>query len=361
MAAEIGKIILGMGILLVVLGIFPILSGTLLSVHIHRENSDTLLFSYFMGLTEMIALMQLISVPMTLGKVSFSVLFRSYTIILIVLVLSAVMLRKNDIKKMFQNAVDTIRLADSKWLVIVALIFIPIVVLAFYTPHIYGDDTTYITMVNDILSSDTLYLTDTLTGEPVSWVLSKYSLSSYWTWIAYLAKVSGIHPLILCKTILPFFFIPMSYAVYGLLAAHLFYNNERRMLIFMGVLSLVQIFGGFSGYTTTFRLYTWVWQSKAFLAIVVLPFLFYYCNLVFEKRTRGYELFVLCLLIVAASSTTLTGTGLAVAMVLLHSCIYAVKTKQPLKVIGAAAACSPALFYMLIYLKYDQFLQFIHF
>lgn len=361
MVIEIGKNILGIIILLLVLGIFPILLGTLLSVHIRRDNSNTITFSYFMGLTEMIAFMQLISVPMTLGKVSFSVLYRSYTFVMLCMLILAVVLRRKYIWKMVQRAAGRIRVADSKWWIVIVFIFIPIIILAFYTPHIYGDDTTYITMVNDILSSDTLYLIDTHTGEPVSWILSKYSLSSYWTWIAYLAEISGLHPLILCKTVLLFFFIPMSYAVYGLLAAHLFCNSERRMLIFMGLLNLVQLFGGFSGYTTSFRLLTWVWQSKAFLAIIVLPFLFYYCNLVFEKKTTLYEFFVLCLLIVATSSTTLTGTGLAVAMVILLALIYAVKEHQLIKIAGAGIACSPALIYMLIYLKYDDFLRLIHF
>ena len=202
MVIEIGKNILGIIILLLVLGIFPILLGTLLSVHIRRDNSNTITFSYFMGLTEMIAFMQLISVPMTLGKVSFSVLYRSYTFVMLCMLVLAVVLRRKYIWKMVQRTAGRIRVADSKWWIVIVFIFIPIIILAFYTPHIYGDDTTYITMVNDILSSDTLYLIDTHTGEPVSWILSKYSLSSYWTWIAYLAEISGLHPLILCKTVL---------------------------------------------------------------------------------------------------------------------------------------------------------------
>ena len=359
--SEIGKMVLGIGILAVVLGIFPIVTGTLITKHINRENAGTVTFSYFMGLTVQIAVMQLLSVPMTLKKMSFSLLYKSYSIILILLVISAILLRRKYIAKMLQAAVLRIRYADRKWWIVIGMIFLPMVILAFLTPHIYGDDTTYITMVNDIVSSDTLYLVDVNTGESVAWILPKYSLSSYWTWIAYLAKVSGIHPLILCKTILIFIFIPMSYAVYGLLAGYLFYNSERRMLLFMGLLNVVQLFGGFSGYTTSFRLYTWVWQSKAFLAIIVLPLLFYYCNAVFEKKTRLYEFFVLLLLIIATSSTTLTGTGLAVGMVMVLAFIYAVKNREFLKIVWAGIACSPALVYMLLYLKYDQFLRFINF
>ena len=358
---EIGKMITGIGILTVVLGIFPILTGTLITPYIKRENAKTLTFSYFMGLIAEIALMQLISVSMTLGKMPFSLLYKSYSVLIVLLVIAAVLLRRRYICEIVKEAWMRIRYADWKWWIVIVLIFIPIIVLAFYTPHIYGDDTTYITMVNDILSSDTLYLIDVNTGESVAWILSKYSLSSYWTWIAYLSKVCGIHPLILCKTILMFVFIPMSYAVYGLFAGYLFYNNERRMIVFLGLLNLIQIFGGFSGYTTTYRVYTWVWQSKAFLAIIVLPFLFYYCNMIFERKTTLYELVILFVLIIATSSTTLTGTGLAVAMVLVLALIYAVKNRHFKLLIGAFLSCSPAFVFMLLYLEYDWFLKFINF
>jgi hypothetical protein len=153
----------------------------------------------------------------------------------------------------------------------------------------------------------------------------------------------------------------MAYAVQGLLGSFLFRNQERKMIVYMLFVVLVSIFGGFSNYTVTYRLYTWVWQSKAFLAIIVLPFLFYYCNCIFEYEISWRENVLLLTLILATCSTTLTGTGLAVGMVLVLALIYAVKNKNIKNMIFPVLACFPAYVLMAIYLRYDQFLGWIHF
>ena len=358
---EIWEIILGILITFVILGILPVLLGTLIGPYLHRENAGTLTFTYFLGLMLMLALMQIISVPMTLTKMPFSRLFYLYSAVLFLLGLFAVIIRRRYLGEVWLNAKERISHADKKWAWVILFLIVTVGLLSITTPHIYGDDKTYIAMINDIISSNTLYLTDVETGEAANWILAKYSLSSYWTFLAWIAKATGLHPLILCKTVLVFFFFAMSYAVMGLLASYLFYNSERRMMLFFAFLNLINLFGGFSGYTTSFRLLTWIWQSKAFLAIIVLPFLFYYCNLVFEKKTTVFELFLLFLFIFATCSTTLTGTGLAVGMVLVLALIWAVKQKRPGVFLGAGVACSPAFFFMIAYLKYDAFLNLIHF
>lgn len=350
---EAGRLILGIIILLVVLGIVPVLLGILVTPRIHRENADSVTFNYIVGIMLMLCIMQIFSVPMTLAKQSFSRLVLGYSAVLAVLALCALFLRRKALQQSFRTAAERIRGAGKLWIAAVVLIYVPIIILTFYTTFIYGDDKTYLTMVNDIVSSDTLYLVDTITGEMQSWVSAKYALSSYWTFLAYLAKVTGIHPLILCKTVLLYFIIPMYYAVQGLFASWLFRNDKRKMAVYMLFVNLVSVFGGFSNYTITYRLLTWVWQSKAFLALIVMPFLFYFANLMFEKRTKVAEYLLLAVTIVAACSTTLTGAGLAVAMVAALAFLYAVKRKRFGILVGTGLACSPALLLVVVYLKYD--------
>ena len=346
-------LILGIIILLLILGVVPVVLGILVTPWIHRENADSVTFNYIVGILIMLCLMQLFSVPMTLAKVHFSKLVFWYNVVLAVLVVCALCLRHKALKKSILGAVERIRSAGKIWIFAIAAIYIPIVILNFYTPFIYGDDKTYLTMVNDMISSDTLYLVDTITGEMLTWVSAKYALSSYWTFLAYLAKMTGIHPLILCKTILCYFIIPMYYAVQMLLASWLFRNDKRKMAVYLLFVNLVSVFGGFSNYTITYRLLTWIWQSKAFLALIVMPFLFYFANLIFEKKTKVPEYILLAVTIVAACSTTLTGAGLAVAMVAALALLYAIKRKRFGILIGTGIACSPALFLLVVYLKYD--------
>lgn len=357
----IGKIILGICILVLVLGLLPIIIGAVISSHIKREDAKTISFSYFMGLMLMLMVMQLLSVPMTLLRVSFSALTLSYSAILAVLCAIVFIFHRDYLKKIAAHGKGIFINLERKWIFVAAVIMIPVLILSFTTPYIYGDDRTYITMVNDILESNALYQTDFATGESAPWVLSKYALSSYWTWIAYLAKISGLHPLILCKTVLMFFFVPMSYWAQGLAASYLFHNNERRIYLFMAFVGLIGLFGEFSMYSVSYRIYTWVWQSKAFLAIIVLPFLFYYCSLIFEKNMKFAEVLILFMLVIATSSTTLTGTGLAVGMIMVLALIYAVKKRSFSLLVGAGFACTPALAFVLMHLKYTELLQLLNF
>jgi hypothetical protein len=284
-----------------------------------------------------------------------------YSVLLVLLFLAGSAVGGRQIVSLVKQSNQRFRESGRFRVWILIAVFLPVVVLLFFTPHIYGDDKTYITMVNDILSTNRLYLTNVNTGGEDGWLLAKYALSSYWTWVAYIAKITGIHPLILCKTVLGLIFVPTSYAIQGLFADFLFYGDRRKTNIFLLLVVLVSLFGGFSGYTVTFRLYTWVWQSKAFLAIIVLPFLLYYCNLIYSAKPGFREYLLLFIMNIATCSTTLTGTGLAVAMVCVTAAMYSVIRKQ-IGILGKTLlSCVPALVLMLIYIRFDYILEKINF
>ena len=358
---EVIKCVGGGLVLLLLLGIAPVVVGTVFIMPMRRENSRSLTFAYLVGIMVMVGLSELLSVPLTILKQSFSTFVGIQNAIVLVLCIVAVMCYRKELYQIIQTAIGTIKLANRMWILVLLGVYVPLIILAFVEPYIYGDDTTYLSMVNDMVYSDRLYLTDIVTGAESGWVAAKYSLSSFWAWLAYLAKTTGIHPLVLCKTILPFVFVPMSYAVQGIFASYLFKNNERKMLLYMLLVILVSIFGGFTNYTVTYRLYTWSWQSKAFLAMIVIPFLLYYCNYVFESATTIWEYFLLLIMIVAACATTLTGTGLAVVMVCAIACIYSVIRKRIDIIINTLLVCSPAYVLILLYLVYDQFMYLIQF
>lgn len=352
---------MGILTLLILLGIVPILIGSLCTARMKKTHESSLTFVYIVGILVLVGISELLSVPMTLFKSRFTDFVWCYNGITLFLCILAVLLCRYRIKEILSRAVLTISKASKKWIIVLLAIYVPVIVLSFVTPYIYGDDTTYLTMVNDILFSNRLYLTDVVTGVEQDWVSAKYALSSYWTWLAYLSKMSGIHPLILCKTILSYFFVPMSYAVQGLLAYYFFAKKERYIIIYMLLVILASLFGGFSNYTVTYRLYTWVWQSKAFLAMIVIPFLFYYCNYVFREKTTANEYVVLFLLICATCATTLTGTGLAVAMACVLATFYMIINRKIRTMVYTVMVCSPAYLLMILYLYYDRFMLIIGF
>lgn len=351
----------GIVILLILLGVIPIMVGTLFSAPIKRDHANSLTFVYIIGIMVLVGLTELLSVPMTILKQSFSTFVWVYNLISLVMIVLAVWLCKEKLVRILQGARKKLQAASRLWILVILAVYVPVIVLNFVTPYCYGDDTTYLSMVNDIVYSNRLYLTNVVTGEETTWVAAKYSLSAFWTWLAYLAKMTGLHPLILCKSVLAYFFVPMAYAVQGLLSAFLCKNNERKMLVYMLLIVLVIIFGGFTNYSVTYRLYTWVWQSKAFLAMVVLPVLLYYCNYVFEKNTTIWEYFILMFMVLAACATTLTGTGLAVAMVLALGFLYTIINRKIGIMIKTLIMCCPAYGLVWLYSRYDLFMEYIRF
>lgn len=343
------------------LGILPTCVGIGSAGLCKRKDKDIFAFVYILGLVIMMALAEVLSVPLTLKKQSFMLFVWMYSVILGGITILTIATRRKAIVLIFKDLKFYIKNIQKSWIGLLALIYIPIIILAFHTTYIYGDDKTYITIVNDIISTNKLYLTDFVTGNEVSFIYAKYSLTSYWTWVAYLAKVTGIHPLILCKTVLVFIIIPAGYLVQGLLGSYLFHKDEKKVLVFMYFVILVTLFGGFSAYTVTYRFYTWVWQSKAFLAMIILPFLFYYCNYIFEENAFAGDYLILFLIILASCSSTLTGTGLAVGMAGILGFLYAIWNKKIGIFVRTMIACAPAFVFIFLYLNYNQFCAWINF
>ncbi|MGN0428119.1 MAG: DUF6077 domain-containing protein [Agathobacter sp.] len=352
---------MGIIILLFFFSVVPVLLGELFVRPIKRINKDNFVFVYMIGILVWVAISEILSVPMTSLSAKFSTFVWTYNGILLVLIFLSLILCRKQIMLLLSNTWEVIRNMDKRWWLVLLAVFIPVIYLSFRDLYAYGDDKTYISMVNDILSSNTLYLIDADTGKPMPYVQSKYCLSSYWTWIAYLAKMSGLHPLILCKTVLMFLFVPMSYAVQGLFAEYLFRRDERKVFIYMLLVVLVSIWGGFSNYTVTYRLYTWSWQSKAFLAMIVLPFVLYYLNAVFEDENRTlWDYVLLFIMIIATCSTTLTGTGLVVAMSYVIAGIYSVIHRKKRILVATGFVCFPAYILMILYIKYYDFVFGLH-
>jgi hypothetical protein len=354
-------ILRGLAGLLILLGIMPVGIGGLFAGMIKRLGKSNLFFCYMLGFMTVLAVSEVLSVPMTILKCDFRLFVGVYSILLAVLFFTGCTVGRTQIRLLAQETFARIKQTDRYDVLVLAVVFVPVVVLLFYTPYIYGDDKTYIALVNDILTSNRLYLTDVATGGDWTRLNAKYALSSYWTWVAYIAKITGIHPLILCKTVMGILYVPMGYAVQRLLAGFLFSGEKRKIHIFMILVVLASLFGGFSGYTVTFRIYTWVWQSKALLAIIVLPFLMYYCNLIYTTNAGFGEYFLLFLMNIAVCSTSLTGAGLAVVVECVTALIYSVGRKKIMILGKTLPTCIPALVLMLVYIQFRNILEMIHF
>lgn len=144
-------------------------------------------------------------------------------------------------------------------------------ILIFAMPALYGDDVTYITFVNDMRETRRFYPYQAYDILMEMGELSpKYEYTSYYPFAAVLCAFTGIHPLIICKSVLPVVYLVMSYGVWEDLSGY-FLKDDRRVGIFLILLSVIQFFGAYSLYTVTKRLLMYAWNGKSLMATIFLP------------------------------------------------------------------------------------------
>ena len=215
-------------------------------------------------------------------------------------------------------------------------------------PYIYGDDVTYITMVTDIVDTNAIY-TKTWVGQidptPLSEISFKYVFTSYYPFIGMISIITGLHPLILCKTVLPVFYVPIHYLIIWRIGGFIFSNaadektlkDKRSVFMFFYVL-LIE-FGQISYYTISRRLMIWVWNSKSDCFCLLLIPLFFYTYLflteneetekILGKTRLFYRQFLIALIALSCNSSTLMGLIMSAIVMGIWFVIAAFRLKRP--------------------------------
>jgi len=194
-----------------------------------------------------------------------------------------------------------------------SLLFVAIVglevwrVVAFTQIH-YSDDDTYIPLVNDILMSDQFFRVNFVDGRMLSGTYSldmKYLLAGWFQFQAILCRFTGLHPLILIKTCLPIAIILLHYIVIWNFATVL--RNEQKsdgFLYFMIVYALLmEVAWGQLSTSWSYYFLTWVWYGKAFLQLIVLPFLLLALLEFHANRITDWMLIILLIIAGCGAST----------------------------------------------------------
>ena len=77
----------------------------------------------------------------------------------------------------------------------------------------------------------------------------RHALATLPLWIAYVARMTGIHATIVAHTLLPLIFIPLTYYVFVQIGRKLFSDGSVKLPIFLTLVSIMQIWGNISIYT----------------------------------------------------------------------------------------------------------------
>lgn len=315
---------------------------------------------YISGFLILLAVFQLIAVPVVfLDAWGFDVIITLFTIAMTLFtgfgMVQALHLwrKEGNVLKKKTLGIASSRIERIQWILFFCLIGFQLIMAVMYAPF-DGDDAYYV--VNSVITDETntLYRILPYTGESTSLDM-RHSMAVFPLWIAYVARMSGVHATIVSHTVLPLVLIPLTYLIYYEIGKKLCKEANTKISAFMIFVCMLQIFGNVSIYNNATFLLMRTWQGKSMLANVVIPAVFMVLLWLFDgeagkratKSGLWWLLFVLN--IVAAMMST--------ASVFLNSLLMAVMTfvlylqeKNWKILIKMACCCIPCVVYALIYI-----------
>ena len=175
---------------------------------------------------------------------------------------------------------------------------------------------------------DSLYRINPYTGRSAPLDV-RHALALFPIWEAFIAGMSGIHPVIVMHSVMPLLLIPLTYLLYFRIGKELFGRKRIMLPVFMILMALFQIFGNVSVYTNETFFLTRTWQGKSVAGNFILPAVFWIFLNLFDDNWDEWPGHVLT-----------AGLGL----------LFAVRYRKFGVLVRAGLACVPGAAYVLTYL-----------
>ncbi|MFR3947579.1 MAG: DUF6077 domain-containing protein [Ruminococcus sp.] len=168
------------------------------------------------------------------------------------------------------------------------LILFQLVVVVLYA-HMDEDDAFYVGTATTAVETDSLYAYNPYTGAAYNVLPSRYILSPFPAFLAVTSRLcGGLHPAIVAHTVFPAVFVFLAYVVLFQYSRIFFKGKAGEQGIFMILCAVILWFCGYSVYNSEIFTMGRIWQGKAVLAGVFLPFLFLLCMEIFMQEKPEY-------------------------------------------------------------------------
>lgn len=320
-----------------------------------KENTDAV-SCVIAGYLLMFALFEVISVPMVLLRLRFHVLLRTVSAVFGVLALAALF-------RCRRTAVETAAAAvkaffRQPWTLWAAWIFI-LIQISFY---VFGmatdlDDAYYVAAAGTALETDTMFCVSPYTGSVVKQFQLRYILSPFPLMTAFFSKNCGFEVATMAHTILPVFLVGLAYMIYYKFGLLLFQKpggelreTKKQAGLFLCFVSLVNINSYYSVYTQGTFLLIRIWQGKAVLAAVLLPFIFYMGYKAMSDHAEKGDWILLFLGMVSCCLVTSMGVVLAPVLLGIMALLLGVLKKKWTYVGRSLLCCLPCATVGILYI-----------
>lgn len=324
-------ILLKLLISILVLFVIPELVG-LLVVRFTKNDRNNIIFAFVIGYLIEFALAQVLTVPMILYDVPFTTLVKTYIAVMSVLAIISFFINVIRIKEIFKNIVKFVK-ETPKLLTILVIILVGLQLYGFiaYT-HIDDDDAFYVGTATTTVETNSIYKYSGTTGsDDGEQYLLRYRLGPFPVYSAIISKLINIHPTIVSHIVIPCVFVPIVYMIHFLIANELFKKDINSSMLFLLILNIVFLWGGYSGRNNFTFMFFRIWQGKSVLANIIIPAAWLLVIKAEENGFKFVDFLLLLILNLAGTFTTTLGVALPpiVIMVLWFSYeIYKVVAKE---------------------------------
>lgn len=319
---------------------------------ISKSNSVML---YPFGFSVMMAAFQLCAFPMILLKCRFSYVAVAWCLIILVILVLGIIKKKKavfDIRQKIMAAKNQIQIKrkDIFLCLIMTLLVLTQVFMYLNYQHIDDDDARFFAEALEAVERNTMLQVNPTTGGIVDHFLPGVynDIVSPWPFfIALMSKLTGIHPAVMGHKILPVFILIMVYCIYWELAKHFTEGRLTDRCIFVIFACLINMFGFISIYTQFTFLLIRLWQGKAVVAGLLIPFTL--LNLIRIYKTPDDKSLYMILCIVNLSMCLASGMGIILGIIEIgiFGGIYILLHRNAKMMFGMAAASIPNVFFFI--------------
>lgn len=216
-----------------------------------------------------------------------------------------------------------------------------------------GDDAFYIATATAAVDSNTMNLIQPYTGVVTPDLDVRHAFSSGPLWLAFLSKVTMIHPAVMAHSVLSLVLIVLHYMIVLAIARVLFPKKRKEQYILGCIVALFNVYGFVSIYTAQTFMLTRTWQGKSMFANLFIPAVFmlllWMARLKKDEKLSWTYYVVAGIVLFGATSTTTLATLVTPFLFMLGALFMTIYHKKIGILIKSAIACVPAGIVGLLY------------
>lgn len=325
----------------VVLGVVPFLLGMWYTRFVEEEK-NSLCLNMAAGYVMAFALFEILALPLVFQRSSLTLLVRLYAGVTGGLAAASLVCNGKRILAVIRETWNTVR--HFTWTIWLQLVFI-LGQIGFYLryQHTDADDAFYVAAATTARATDTILSYSPYTGTAYRHLPSRYVLSPFYAFTATVSRLTGVHPATVAHTVFMIVFLLLAYAVYAQLGRLLFSEDSQKTGYFLLLLTALLVFSGYSERTAGMFLLVRLWQGKAVLAGILLPFGWYLAMRIFQREGKSADWLLLAALMCACCLVSSMGIMLGAIMLGIVGIVFAIYNKSLRILLYSLLCCLPNL------------------